>query len=320
MRRSLTYILSAVLAACWMSAGLCQEKSAGKPEEPIGEFVNWKTQVPKSNYYIIMGAISIFGNRWGSEIKDQKELENAAWDQVVLSFEAFRRGITVDQKEVEEELDKTLKAEKAAFDRAKDPKAYEAWVKEKTKEPPALFENQLRHMIQLEKLRKQVLDSFTATVTDQEAFQTFLDQYNTLELELVQFDDLAKAKAYYAKMRDYRSWDAAGKKDPKFCRKPGFVCLEFLINMWKIPREDCYKMIKMEVNSVYPPAPVWKGYGVFRIVKKREADEKEFPKLKDQYLKTVEMRKKYEQLGGWLKDLRQEAGVKVYPDAPEPAK
>ena len=89
--------------------------------------------------------------------------------------------------------------------------------------------------------------------------------------------------------------------------------------MWKIPKDDCYKMMKMEVNSVYPPTPVWKGYGVFRIIKKRAADEKEFPKLKDSYFKQIETIKKYEELTLWLKKLKEDAGIIVYPRRELPA-
>jgi hypothetical protein len=287
---------------------------ASAQDMAVGEFSGWKAPVSKGNYYFVKSAIGIFGTRWGTQPQTEQEYEDRTWEQLVLSFEAYRRGISVDQTELDAEIAKMLTADKVTFDRVKDPAAYERWVGDKAKEPVQLFENQLRHLIQLEKLRTQVLNSFTGiTVTDQEAFQKFQDEYNTLELELVQFDELNKAKEYYGKMKSPAFWDAQGKKDPKFCRKPGFVSLEFLINMWKIPKDDCYKMMKLDVNTIYPPTPVWKGYGVFRIIRKRAADEKEFPRLKESYLKQVGMIKKYDQLNVWLKDLKRDAGIIVYP-------
>jgi parvulin-like peptidyl-prolyl isomerase len=74
-------------------------------------------------------------------------------------------------------------------------------------------------------------------------------------------------------------------------------------------------MMKLEDNAIYPPAPVWKGYAVFRVMKKRPADEKEFPRLRESYFKQVESNKKYEQLAPWLKKLKQDAGIVVYPQA-----
>lgn len=323
MKKLVSYII--VAAACFFAAltatdtVLCQQQPDGVQQELAGEFSEWKTPVTRGNYYFIQGVLSVFGNRWGADPQTQQELEDRIWEQLVLSFEAYRKGITVEQSEVEAEVTKMLTAEKVVFDRVKEPKAYEKWVGDKAREPVQLFENQLRHLIQLEKLRKQMLDSFTVTVTEPEAYQEFLNEYNTLELELVQFDQREAADEYYKKMRKASLWDEEGKKDPKFCRKPGFVSLEFLMNMWKIPKDDLYKMLTMEENSIYPPAPVWKGYGVFRIVKKRVAAEADFPKLKDSYLKQVEMIKKYEALNVWLKKLKQEAGIKVYPRKPAPA-
>jgi hypothetical protein len=313
MKKIIGILAVTIVSLCAASSpALCQSPA----DQPAGEFSGWKVPVSKGNYYFVKGAISIFGTRWGGEPQTAQEFEDRTWEQLVLSFEANRRGIVTDKTELDAEIGKMLTADKVTFDRAKDPAAYERWVREKTKEPVELFENQLRHLIQLEKLRAQVLDSFKESVSEQEALQKFLDQYNTLELELVQFDGLAAAQEYYRKMRKPALWDAEGKKDPKFCRRPGFVSLEFLINMWKIPREDCYKMMKLAVNSIYPPTAVWKGYGVFRIVRKRPADEREFPKLRDSYFKQVEMVKKFDRLNLWLKELKKEAGIIVYPVQP----
>jgi len=311
--RRFTYIcvLCSLMLVYAPARGWCEK--VPEAQQPVGEFSSWKAPVSKGNYYFVKGVLSVFGNRWGGDPQTEQEFEDRTWEQLVLSYEAFRRNITVEPKEVDAEVDKMLAADKVTFDRVKDPKAYEDWIKNKTRAPRELFENQLRHMIQLEKLRAQVLDSFKVSVTEEEAFQEFLNEYNTLELELVQFDELAAAQEYYKKMGNPASWDAEGKKDPKFCRRPGFVSVEFLMSMWKIPKDDCYKMLKMEVNSIYPPAPVWKGYGVFRIIKKRVADEKEFPKLKESYFKQVETIKKYDELGVWLKKLKADAGIVVYP-------
>jgi hypothetical protein len=210
-------------------------------------------------------------------------------------------------------MDKMLKAEKVSFDWKKDNPAFAAWVKEKTRENAETFSFQLRHLLQLEKLRKQMLDSFKTSVSEEEARNEFINEYNTIELELKQFDKLKDAETFYLKMKNPRLWEQEVKKDPKFFQHPGFVSFEFLINMWKIPKDDLYKMLKMEIDSVYPPIPVYKGYGVIRILKKRPADPSEFDKVRDSYFKQVEILKKYDQLNDWLKKLKDQAGIKLYP-------
>ncbi len=135
-----------------------------------------------------------------------------------------------------------------------------------------------------------------------------------MELELVQFDDLKDAEGYYKKMNKSSLWEEEVKRDPKFAKHPGFVSLEFLMDMWKIPKDDLYKMLKLKVNAIYPPTPVYKGYGVLRILNIRVAKEEDFPKLRQSYFKQVEMIKKYEELKSWLKRLKEDADIRVYPN------
>jgi hypothetical protein len=295
---------------------LCQE-TREKPEAFAGELSGYGVKVPVGNYYFIKRVISVFGTRWGQPPQTEVEFEDRTWEQLLLSYEAFRRNITVSRAEVEQEVSKTLKSEKVTFDWQKDKAEYDKWLKEKTGGNSEVFENQMRHLIQLEKLRQQVLETFKPAVSEEEAYQEFLNEYNTLELELVQFDEKKDADAFYAKMTDPALWDAEAKKDPKFAKHPGFVSLEFLINMWKIPKDDLYKMLELEANAVYPPIPVYKGYGVIRILKKRLALKEDFPKLRDSYFKQVEMIKKYDELNIWLGKLKAEAKILVYPQSLE---
>jgi hypothetical protein len=305
-------VISAVFIIACQAACLGQDVNQTQ-EDYIGEFSGWGVKVPRGNYNIIKYTIGIFGTRWGANPQTLEELEERTWDQLLLSYEAFRRDIKVEQKQLEEEITKLFKAENVKFDWKTDKKAYEDWVKEKAKEPVDVFENEMRHQIQLENLRRQLLDSFHPVVTEKEAFKEFLNEYNTLELELVQFDELAKAKEFFKKMKQPSLWKKEAEKDPKFAKHPGFVALEFLREMWKIPEQDLYKMMKLDVDSIYPPTPIYKGWGVFRILKKRAADEAEFDKLRQSYFNQVESIKKYQELDEWLKNLKQEAAIRIYP-------
>ena len=305
--------LSAVVVFLFCQVPVYGQKAKSAKEEPVGEFSGWGMEVTLNNYYLVKSTIMIFGTKWGAQPQTEQELEDRTWEQLVLSYEAFRRGIKVTDKELDEEIAGMASGENVKFDRQKDRDGYVTWVKEKTKESVELFENQLRHLIQLENLRKQVLDSFKPEVTEEEAHQKFLNAYNTLELELVQFDELEKAQEFYKKMQKPELWDERLKQDPKFAQHTGFVSFEWLIDMWKLPKDDLYKMLKLEVNSIYPPIPVYKGYGVIRLLKKRVADEADFTKQREYYFKQVETVKKYEELKDWLKRLKQEADIKVYP-------
>ncbi|MCX7927407.1 MAG: hypothetical protein N2606_04650 [Candidatus Omnitrophica bacterium] len=289
-------------------------------QKMIGEFSGWNVPVPVSNYNFVKYAIYLFGTRWGEQPTTEQELEDRVWEQLILSYEAFRRNIKVEEAEIDEEIDKMLKSDKVNFDWRKDQDAFKKWVKDKANIEINLFREILRHLLQLEKLRKEVLDSFTVSVTEEEALNEFINEYNTMELELVQFDELKDAEKFFQEMQDPKKWQEQAAKEPKRYQHPGFVSFEFLINMWKIPKEDLYKMLEMEVDSIYPPRPIYRGWGVFRILKKRPADPKEFPQVRDSYFKQVEMLKKYDKLKEWLNKLKEDAKIKIYPKVEEDKK
>ncbi|HOW42451.1 MAG TPA: hypothetical protein P5110_03350 [Candidatus Omnitrophota bacterium] len=303
-----------IAAAAALRCGICSD--APEPDY-IGEFSGWGVKVPTSNYAFIRSAIVLFGTRWGEAAQTEADLDKQVWDQLVLSFEAYKRNIQITDQQVDDEIEKMLKAEKVTFDWKKEPEAFTQWVKEKTNEPVDLFRNQLKHLLQLEGLRAQVLETFKPTVSEEEAYNEFVNEYNTIDLELLQFDQLKDAEAFYKKARTAEIWDKMVaeeiKKDPKFAKHPGFVSFEFLINMWKVPKADLYKMLTMADNALYPPAPVYKGYGIFKILKKRIATKEEFPKVRDSYFKQVEMIKKYDSLNEWVKKLKEEAKITAYP-------
>jgi hypothetical protein len=283
-----------------------------KPKEELaGEFFG--TPVPMSNYNFVKSVLMVFGNKWGPQPKDSQEWEDCIWQDLVLSYEAFRRNIQVSPQEIDTEVENTLSGEKVDFDWKKDKEAYARWLKEKLQGTPELFENQLKHLIQLQKLRKQVMDSFQPQATEEEAFQEFLNEYNTLSVELVQFDEEKKAQEFYDLAKtNPQSWEEEKGKRPKDFVRPGFVSLEFLMDLWGFPKGAAYKMMKMEIGEFYPPAPIYKGFGVFKILEKRIADEAKYPQRKESYYEQIRSKKRYEGFEQWVKDLKQRASIRVY--------
>ena len=163
-----------------------------------GEFFG--VQVPMENYYFVKAAISIFGNKWGERPQTPAQLEEATWDQLLLSFVAFNQNIQVSQEEIDAELGKVLAAEKVSFDWKKDPPAFENWVKSKTGESALLFENQIKHLLQLEKLHNLVMENIKPEIQNQEAYQEFLNAHSSLNLELVQLENQGQAEEFYRKV------------------------------------------------------------------------------------------------------------------------
>jgi hypothetical protein len=119
-----------------------------KDEEIAGEIFG--VPVPLSNYYFAKKVVLTFNANWRSTPRDEKELEDLVWQELILSYEAFRRGIEVSDEEINEEIDKILKSQKVDFDWRKDRKYFKKCVKDKLGEDIETFRNQIIHLLKLE--------------------------------------------------------------------------------------------------------------------------------------------------------------------------
>jgi len=293
------------------------QQTAQIPQEEIaGEFFG--VPVPMGNYYFAMRVAAMFGTPWGGIPQNYEQLEERTWTDLLLSYEAFRRNIVVSDEELKEEITRNLKGYKVEFDWQQDKEAYEKWTKDTLNETPEVFENQMRHLVQLKKLQQEILNSVEPTVTEEEAFQEFLNEYNTLSIELVQFDELKDAQEFYERAKsDPNFWEQEKENSPDKFKRPGFVALEFLMFMWKLTFEAVYDMIKMDIGSIYPPSPIYKGYGVFKVLEIRRAVEEEFTQRRESYYDQLKQRKKYEGFNEWLIKLKEQAEIKKYAKPPE---
>ena len=284
---------------------------AQEDDKIAGEFFG--VPVPMNNYKFAKGVVVRLNAKWRGTPQNEEELEDLVWQELLFSYEAFNRDIEATREEIEEEIDKILKSDKVQFNRKEDKEAYQNWVEEKLKESVVAFEQQIEHLIKLEKLRQQVLDSIEPGVTEKEAYQKFLDEHNTLSVELLQFEDLQAAQKFYKQVTAKPArWERRRKKEPNDFKRPGFVALDFLIHMWGFRREDAYRMMDMNAEEFYHPAPIYKGYAVFKILEIRKANTEEFAKRKDYYFEKIRTIKKHEGFKDWVKELREKANIKVF--------
>ncbi|MBN3040984.1 MAG: hypothetical protein JW867_07635 [Candidatus Omnitrophica bacterium] len=426
--------------------------------EYAGEFFGIK--VPTGNYYFAKRAILTYSASWRGNPQTESELEDLVWQELLLSYEVFRRGIEPTEEDIDVEIEKTLKAQKVDFDWKEDEQAFEKWLDENLKVAPDVFRNQIRHLVSIQKLKDQIIESIEPEVTEEEAYQKFLDEYNTLSVELIRIDDLQEAQDFYKqvikpikendwdelayhdlvfsyeaekrvievsdddlaevlirflrehnvrfKKEDYKkafeewskendieitlfykrmlsfakleklmqqirsgeqqpidedkydsffkknstplkayqnffkefnvdkekvlgfaglkeakifykkigrrpgAWDDRKRREPESFKRPGFVALDFLIHMWGFQRKDAYAMLDYAIGSYYEPAPIYKGYGVFKILEIRKAEDSQYTERNNYYLDKVKMIKKHEGFKKWLDNLKEEAKIKPY--------
>ncbi len=459
MKRIFSLIIAVgMLLAVFPRSGFAQTAEGNKPKL-AGEFFG--VPVSLNNYYFAKRAVLTFNASWRGVPQNAKQLEDLTWQELLFSYEAYRRKIKPTEQEIDQQIAKILKAQKVKFRFRVDKDKYAAWTEKKLHMDVVLFHNMIAHLVQLQKLKDQVINSFDPKVTDKEAYDKFLDEYNTMLVELKQFDDKKKAQAFYEKaivpvmpqaedeliwhdllysyeaslrnikpdkktikekirylLFDYRalfnpdkdpdsyakwiksifgmsrkqfedmmekigSMDAliekvaagkekpvldkpeykkfrkqyktlseayaafvkeyANKQDflhftslaearkfytkihrqagfwedqkrmyPKEFKRPGFVALDFLIHMWGFKRKDAYAMMNEPIGCYYPPAPIYKGYGVFKIMRIRKADPKEYASRKNFYLNKMKMITKYDLYREWVKDLKKRANIKRF--------
>lgn len=294
-----------------LSFAICFAQPDIEKNEIAGELFG--APVPIGNYYFAKKVVLSFNAKWRGIPQTEEELEDLVWQELLFSYEAFRRGIKATDTEVNEQIDKILKSEKVEFNWKQDTKAFKEWVEEKLRMSLETFRNQIEHLVKLEKLRQQVLDSIEPEVTEEEAYQKFLNEYNTLSVELIRFDELEEAERFYKEIKENPGiWAGRKEKEPESFKRPGFVALDFLIHMWGFKKEDAYKMIEMQEGSFYPPAPIYKGYAVFKILKIRKAEPREFDKRRESYFGKMRMIKKHEGFKDWAKQLKEQANIKVF--------
>lgn len=313
MKKISIFILAFFICAIFTAAIFSQEPPAEEKEPPkfAGSFFN--IPVSMENYYFVKGAIAVFGNKFGPQPKTTEEEDGVIWDQLLLSYEAFRRGITVNEEEVGDEVGRILAAENVNFDWKKDRDSYEKWVRDKTGEPAAIFEGQLKHLIQIHKLRKTLMESMNPPVSGQEAYREFLNEHNNLSVELVQFDDLKEARAFYQETKKSAGfWEEEKKVRPKDFKRPGAVSLEFLMDLWGFDKKASYRMMRLSPGQIHPPAPIYKGYGVFKVLNSSAADRSRYPKIRSGYYDQIRDRKRLQALNEWIEDLKKQADIVVY--------
>src|SRR3989338_2979558 len=107
--------------------------------------------VPIGNYHFLARVILTFDTPWGSIPRNVEQFEKRIWDELVLSYEAHQRQITVEDSEIEVKITETLKGNGVTFDWKDEPQLYEQWSRDTFNASVVTFENQMRHLVQVKK-------------------------------------------------------------------------------------------------------------------------------------------------------------------------
>lgn len=269
--------------------------------------------VPLANYYFAKRVAYTFPSPWGSSDVPQEQREARIWDDLILHFEASRRGLTAEDSDVESMVNSLLKNAGQNFTRAGDPAAYAKWVQDTLQYDTALLENQIRYVIQIRKLKEQLLEEQPAQdVTDAQLRKEFFNEQNHVGGEIAVFDTKEAAVAFYADHQTPEQWEQMKAAGLQQVRPVSLMTIEAYVDLWSIPQETMDAFHALPEGSIYGPLQFGKQWCIYRLLEKRTGDLAEFPAKRESYVQQVTMKQKYDLRNKWIEAFKKAANLKVF--------
>ncbi len=266
--------------------------------------------VPIGNYYF---AKQVHGTFQTPEERKMtaEEMEKNIWHNLILSFEASRRKIEVTEKEFEEWVDSVLTALELKFSRAKEPEKYKEWIEVTLKGTVELFENQMRYLATIEKLKREMVKEMQVTVSEDEMKDDFMNTENHVGGEYTLFDTKNEADDFYSANHEAKAWDDYKLQNAVKIKPFMLITLQAIIDLWGVPHDQIYEFHGMTLGTVGKPLPFGTKWGVFRLQEKRTGNLADLDAQREKLKSRVEARKKYQARNDWLEEIDKQAQIKV---------
>jgi len=307
-------IFSCIAIFIFTLGGFILQAKAYGPQEILGADVTGEAfgkPVTKEEFLYYYKTANIF-TRNGNGERGEDETSQEAWQNLIFLREAKSTGISVDKAELENELKRLMLEMGVEYGGEK----YDLWVRGTFNEDVATFERRIEDLMIINKLIKFKTDP-EVTVTEDEMKEKFLNEYNSFESEYILFDSAKEAEDFVGRAKkNPMLW-----KDTYDQRKPlgqkgacwiNIMSLEALIDLWRIPKEDAYRILESKEGD-FIAAKNYYGDAVFRLLNKKRADLKDYDdKKKDYYFKMFTQVRKRKISQDYFDDLFKRAGVKDY--------
>src|SRR3989344_794017 len=257
---------------------------------------------------------SLFTRSGGGQAeRNDEDRRQEAWQNLVFVKEAKDQGVIVPREEIVAELKRLLFEKNVEY----GSEQYTRWVIENFAEDPKTFERRIEDLLTINKLLKMKLDPGVA-VTEEEMKEKFLNQYNSFESEYILFENDPQGAQEFAVncKKNPKLWfDTYQEKKPlgqKGASWINIMSLEALIDLWKIPKEDAYRILDSKEGDLIV-AKQFYGDAVFRLLDSRKADLKEYNEAKQQYYREMLTKsKKHKQAQEYLDGLFKRANFRDF--------
>ncbi len=257
-------------------------------------------------------ATQILSTRQETTPPDPEQLRTQTWQSIIFSREAKRLKIEVSDDEVRKQVLELLEKQKV------DPEFYPNWIERAFHETPQEFEEQVRELQRIQKFMNALKESTHIIVTDDEAKEIFKFENQKLSVAVMRFPEEQQAKAFRAKVKNSADWTKETQK-----QKADEIPLAPLPNLaasLQLSGDNVQKLYALQQGMISEVTPIGKGFGVFRVVDKTFADDKQFAVQKSQY--TDQAKDKHLQFEMMKKtaDIIGRADLKDYQSSPPPEK
>jgi len=267
--------------------------------------------VPAGNYYFAKRVHGMFQTPEEKAMTPER-MEEHIWHNLVLSYEASRRQIDVTDEEFSQWVESVLAVLELGFSRAENPDKYKEWVEGTLKQTVELFENQMRYLATIEKLKREVVNEMQVTVVEEELRQDYLNTENHVAGEYLLFDTQQEADAFYAEHRDVAKWESYKSAHADKIKPFMMITVQAIVDLWGVPQDQIDAFHAMDLGEVGSPLPFGRQWGVFRLLDKRTGDFSDYESKQDNLKMRVEARKKYRAAQDWVKNIDREAKIQVW--------
>jgi peptidylprolyl isomerase len=260
-------------------------------------------------YYKMATLFTRYGNKKDRNDEDRRQ---EAWQNLIFVKEARALGLLVSQEELHQELQRLLFEKNVEY----GGDAYVLWVAANFGEDRETFERRIKDLLLINQLMKLKADP-QVIVTDEQAREQFFNQYSSFESEYILWANERQAAEFAGKCKKApRLWketyDAKKPLGQKGSAWINIMSLSALIDLWKIPQEDAYRILNSKPGDFIPAKNIY-GDVVFRLLDTHKADLKDYDEAKQKrYHEMLTAIKKHKLAQDYFDDLFKRADFHDY--------
>lgn len=251
-------------------------------------------------------ALLRFGDRYRQQVPDA-QLQQQAWERLILLIEARKIGIRVSDREVIEEIQKipVFQARNGRFDQA----GYENLLRYSLGTTPRAYEEEIRDDLAIRKLFDQAIG--TPTVTEPEILEGFHRKEERIRVSFLALPQYALAQEIAdAARQDPEQMKKAARQLKLEIKTTAFFKRSDPVPEINAPDNAFSAAFDLKPDEISRPLPGPKGWLIAQLKERQPADESKLGSVRGDLEKELTNQKKLRAYFTWYQDLLKRADLK----------